>query len=94
MSQNVTFVYISNGQDYSVLLGAVKCLPMALHDRDTVTQTIVQKCAKIKHLLFAVLIGHGLFLFSFLCFFLSVRGGATRKPQAGVDTGVRSRQVS
>ena len=79
MSQNVTFVYISNGQDYSVLLGAVKCLPMALHDRDTVTQTIVQKCAKIKHLLFAVLIGHGLFLFSFLCFFFVGTGRGYEK---------------
>ena len=34
--------------DYSVLLGAVKCLPMSLADRDTVTQTIIQQCSKIK----------------------------------------------
>ena len=34
--------------DSSVLLGAIKCLPMPLHDRDTVTQTIMQQCSKIK----------------------------------------------
>nr|CAG4650054.1 EOG090X03TW [Sida crystallina] len=45
-------------QDYSFLLGAVKCLPMSLNDRETVSQTIVQQCSKIKNLLFAVLIGN------------------------------------
>jgi len=27
--------------DYSVPLGAIKCLSMSLHDRETVTQTIM-----------------------------------------------------
>ena len=34
--------------DFSVLLGAVKCLPMPSCDRDAVTQTIHQQCSKIK----------------------------------------------
>lgn len=34
--------------DYSVLLGAVKCLPMPASERDAVTQTIHQQCSKIK----------------------------------------------
>lgn len=38
--------YMDN--DYSVLLGAVKCLPMPSCDRDAVTQTIHQQCSKIK----------------------------------------------
>ena len=38
--------YMDN--DYSVLLGAVKCLPMPASDRDAVTQTIHQQCSKIK----------------------------------------------
>nr|CAG4641586.1 EOG090X03TW [Eurycercus lamellatus] len=48
--------YMDN--DYSVLLGAVKCLPMPSSDRDAVTQTIHQQCSKIKNLLFALLIGN------------------------------------
>jgi len=44
--------------DYSVLLEAIKCLPMPASDRDAVTQTIYQKCNKIKNLLFTVLIGN------------------------------------
>ena len=39
-------------QDFSVLLGAVKCLPMPSTDRDAVTQTICQQCVKIKVILF------------------------------------------
>lgn len=38
--------YMDN--DFSVLLGAVKCLPMPASDRDAVTQTIHQQCNKIK----------------------------------------------
>ena len=38
--------YMDN--DYSVLLCAVKCLPMPSSDRDAVTQTIHQQCSKIK----------------------------------------------
>nr|CAG4650865.1 EOG090X03TW [Simocephalus serrulatus] len=48
--------YMDN--DYSVLLGAVKCLPMPSCDRDAVTQTIHQQCSKIKGLVFTVLIGN------------------------------------
>nr|CAG4639913.1 EOG090X03TW [Daphnia pulex] len=44
--------------DFSVLLGAVKCLPMPSCDRDAVTQTIHQQCSKIKGLVFTVLIGN------------------------------------
>nr|CAG4646153.1 EOG090X03TW [Macrothrix elegans] len=47
--------YMAN--DYSILLGAVKCLPMPASDRDAVTQTIHQHCCKIKGLLFAILVG-------------------------------------
>lgn len=38
--------YMDN--DFSILLGAVKCLPMPSSDRDAVTQTIHQQCSKIK----------------------------------------------
>ncbi|KAI9559059.1 Vacuolar fusion protein MON1-like protein A [Daphnia sinensis] len=48
--------YMDN--DFSVLLGAVKCLPMPASDRDAVTQTIHQQCNKIKNLVFTVLIGN------------------------------------
>nr|CAG4643112.1 EOG090X03TW [Ilyocryptus agilis] len=48
--------YMDN--DFSVLLGAVKCLPMPASDREAVTQTIQQQCSKIKNLLFAILIGN------------------------------------
>ena len=58
--------------DFSVLLGAVKCLPMPSCDRDAVTQTIHQQCSKIKvfsivrvPLRFDRMIKH-LFYFSFL----------------------------
>nr|CAG4647791.1 EOG090X03TW [Moina brachiata] len=44
--------------DYSVLLGAVKCLPMLSSDRDSVTQTIHQQSSKVKSLLFAILVGN------------------------------------
>jgi len=45
-------------QDYSILLEAVKCLPMPSSDRDAVTQIISQQCHKIKNLLFTVLVGN------------------------------------
>ncbi|XP_057369536.1 protein SAND-like [Daphnia carinata] len=48
--------YMDN--DFSVLLGAVKCLPMPASDRDAVTQTIHQQCHRIKNLVFTVLIGN------------------------------------
>jgi len=35
-------------QDYSILLEAVRCLPMPSSDRDAVTQIISQQCHKIK----------------------------------------------
>ncbi|XP_039276039.1 protein SAND-like [Nilaparvata lugens] len=38
------------------LLGAVKCLPMSSSTRDLISQTIVNSCAKIKNLVFAILI--------------------------------------
>ncbi len=46
--------YMDN--DYSVLLGAVKCLPMPSSDRDAVTQTIHQQCSKIKVSSFQILL--------------------------------------
>nr|CAG4640753.1 EOG090X03TW [Eulimnadia texana] len=47
--------YIDN--DWSVMLGAVKFLPMASNDRDAISQTISQNCNKIKDVIFALLIG-------------------------------------
>ncbi|KAJ9580107.1 hypothetical protein L9F63_004249, partial [Diploptera punctata] len=38
------------------LLVAVKCLPLTPSVRDTITQTIVQTCGKIKNLVFAILL--------------------------------------
>ncbi|PNF25223.1 Vacuolar fusion protein MON1-like protein A [Cryptotermes secundus] len=38
------------------LLGAVKCLPLTPSVRDSITQTIVQTCGKIKNLVFAILL--------------------------------------
>lgn len=43
-------------QEPSFLLGAVKCLPLALKYRDTIANTITNVCFKIKNLVFAVLI--------------------------------------
>nr|CAG4638358.1 EOG090X03TW [Cyclestheria hislopi] len=45
-------------EDFSVLLGGIRCLPMLPQDREAVTQTIVHQCIKIKNLLFALLIGN------------------------------------
>ncbi|KDR23174.1 protein SAND isoform X1 [Zootermopsis nevadensis] len=38
------------------LLGAVKCLPLTPSVRDSITQTIVQTCGKIKNLVFGILL--------------------------------------
>lgn len=43
-------------QEPSFLLGAVKCLPLALKYRDTIANTITNVCQKIKNLVFAILI--------------------------------------
>nr|CAD7567396.1 unnamed protein product [Timema californicum] len=40
------------------LLGAVKCLPLVPSVRDSITQTIVQTCGKIKNLVFAILLAN------------------------------------
>ncbi|CAB0031964.1 unnamed protein product [Trichogramma brassicae] len=40
------------------LLGAVKCLPLQPAMRDSITQTIVQTCGKIKNLVFAILLAN------------------------------------
>ncbi|XP_015591269.1 protein SAND [Cephus cinctus] len=39
-------------------LGAVKCLPLLPSMRDSITQTIVQTCGKIKNLVFAILLAN------------------------------------
>ncbi|XP_043277441.1 vacuolar fusion protein MON1 homolog A [Venturia canescens] len=39
-------------------LGAVKCLPLVPSMRDSITQTIVQTCGKIKNLVFAILLAN------------------------------------
>ncbi|XP_050691727.1 vacuolar fusion protein MON1 homolog A-like isoform X2 [Eriocheir sinensis] len=40
----------------SFLLGGVQCLPLATATRDTITQTIIQYCSKIKNLVFGLII--------------------------------------
>ncbi|KAK8722070.1 hypothetical protein OTU49_012464, partial [Cherax quadricarinatus] len=40
----------------SFLLGAIQCLPLATSVRDTITQTIIQYCSKIKNLVFGLII--------------------------------------
>jgi hypothetical protein len=40
------------------LLGAVKCLPLIPSVRDSITQTIIQTCGKIKNLVFAILLAN------------------------------------
>ncbi|GFG32545.1 hypothetical protein Cfor_09047 [Coptotermes formosanus] len=40
------------------LLGAVKCLPLTPSVRDSITQTIIQTCGKIKNLVFAILLAN------------------------------------
>ncbi|CAL4200053.1 unnamed protein product, partial [Meganyctiphanes norvegica] len=40
----------------SFLLGAIQCLPLPASIRDTITQTIIQYCAKIKNLVFGLII--------------------------------------
>ncbi|XP_045599261.1 vacuolar fusion protein MON1 homolog isoform X2 [Procambarus clarkii] len=42
----------------SFLLGAIQCLPLATSVRDTITQTIIQYCSKIKNLVFGLIICH------------------------------------
>ncbi|XP_011306022.1 vacuolar fusion protein MON1 homolog A [Fopius arisanus] len=39
-------------------LGAVKCLPLVPSMRDSITQTIIQTCGKIKNLVFAILLAN------------------------------------
>ncbi|GAB6022678.1 hypothetical protein CHUAL_006771 [Chamberlinius hualienensis] len=38
------------------LLGSIRCLPLQANVRDTITQTIIQYCGKIKNLVFAILL--------------------------------------
>ncbi|KAK4304254.1 hypothetical protein Pmani_013009 [Petrolisthes manimaculis] len=47
-----------NMLDYhpSFLLGGVQCLPLATSIRETITQTIIQYCSKIKNLVFGLII--------------------------------------
>lgn len=52
----IDHLFIFMEKDPAFLLGAVRCLPLPLNVRETVTQAIVSSCNKIRDLVFAILI--------------------------------------